>query len=129
MWKDFGLFFIRVGIGLIFLVHGYPKIIGGPEKWLWLGNQMANLGIYAIPVFWGFLAACAEFFGGIALVFGLGTRIAAFFMAFVMLVAVFMHLAQGDGFGIYSQPLSLFVIFIGLFLAGGGRFSLEALLR
>ena len=126
--KDVGLFVLTTGIGLIFIGHGYPKIVGGAEKWVWLGNQMAHLGITIAPVFWGFMAASAEFFGGILLVLGLATRIAAFFMGCVMATAVTMHLSQGDGFSGAAYALSMLVIFITIFIAGGGAYSMDALL-
>jgi putative oxidoreductase len=112
---DSGLLIIRVGLGIIFVIHGYPKIVGGPQSWLWLGSNMENLGIYSAPLLWGFIAACTEFFGGILLITGFFTRIVCFFLVFQMLVALLYHLNKGDGFMIYSHPLSLMIVFIGLF--------------
>lgn len=122
--RNFGLLLLRVGIGLIFIVHGYPKIIGGPKQWLWLGSQMQYVKITFAPVVWGFMAAASEFFGGIALVVGFYTRIAAFFMANVMLLAMIMHVSKGDSFGTIAHPLSLLVVFVSLIFLGGGKFSL-----
>ncbi len=123
--KDLGLLLLRVGIGLIFINHGYSKLMGGHEKWLWLGSKMSHLGITPAPVFWGFMAAASEFIGGIMLVLGLGTRIAAFFMACVMAVAVVMHISQGDGFSGAAHALSLLVVFLSLLISGGGAYSME----
>jgi putative oxidoreductase len=127
--KDLGLLILRVGIGLIFIYHGYPKLMGGQEKWLWLGNQMIYLGIAFAPTVWGFMAAIAECIGGGMLVLGLGTRLAAFLMACVMVVACMMHWNIGDPFSLLAHPLSLLVVFVSLFVSGAGRFSLDALLR
>jgi len=127
--KDLGLLIIRVGIGLLFIRHGYPKIMGGSTQWLWLGNQMATIGIKFYPTFWGFLAACSEFFGGILLVIGLGTRFAAFFIGCVMLVALSMHFSLGDPFSTYSHPIALLVVLVGLFFAGSGKLSVDAMMR
>ncbi len=124
MLYNIGHFILRVGIGLIFIFHGYPKISGGTEKWLWLGSQMKYFGITFAPVFWGFMAACAEFFGGICLTVGFYTRIAAFFIAGVMVVALIMHLNKGDDFTTFSHPLSNLIIMISLMLMGGGMWSL-----
>lgn len=127
--KDFGLLVLRVGIGLIFIKHGYPKLMGGQEKWLFLGNQMAYLGITFAPTFWGFIAAVAECIGGGMLVLGLGTRLAAFLMADTMIVALIMHTNLGDAFGVYAHPLSMLVVFMSLLISGAGRYSLDAFLR
>ncbi len=123
--KDIGLLVIRLGLGMIFIRHGYPKLLKGTEEWHWLGSQMANLGITFAPVMWGFAAACTEFFGGILLTLGLGTRLASCFLAFVMLVATVMHIKKGDPWGYISHPLSLLVVFVGLIIAGSGRYSLD----
>lgn len=123
--KDLGLLFIRVGIGLIFIKHGFSKIIGGQEVWASLGMSMQNLGVTFMPTFWGFLAACAEFFGGIALVTGFYVRYAALFMACVMVVAIIMHYNQGDGFQLFSHALSLFCVFAGLVISGGGGYAIK----
>jgi putative oxidoreductase len=125
MYKDVGFFILRVGIGIIFIGHGFPKIAGGIEKWIMLGSVMQNFGITFAPAFWGFMAACSEFFGGICLTLGLYTRIAAFFMSCVMIVALVMHLTKGDNFTIYSHPLSMLVVFISLIFIGGGKWSLR----
>ena len=63
-----GLCFMRIAIGILTIGHGFPKIIGGVGMWRWLGSTVIPLGISFLPVMWGFLAACTEFFGGIALV-------------------------------------------------------------
>lgn len=121
---EWGLLLIRVGIGLIFVIHGWGKIFN-PETWHWMGSQMSNVGIVFFPKFWGFLAASAEFFGGLCLVFGFATRIVSVALAFVMAIALTYHFGEGHDFKRYSHALSLLVIFIGLALAGPGRFSTD----
>ncbi len=122
---NLGLAIIRIGIGLLFIGHGYLKLMKGPSEWRWLGEQMGNLGIKFSPVFWGICAMMSELLGGICLVLGLGTRIAAAFMAFTMFVAVVYHVKKGDSYGYISFPLSQLVIFIGLIITGSGIFSLD----
>ena len=36
--RDVGLLILRVGLGIAFLVHGWPKITGGPKFWTGLGS-------------------------------------------------------------------------------------------
>src|SRR5690349_759014 len=91
-YRDEGLLLLRIGIGIMFMVHGCPKIMGGAEKWEGLGNSMGSLGIHFWPVFWGFMAAFAEFGGGILLALGLFFRPAAFLLFVTMFVAVIKHL-------------------------------------
>ncbi len=125
---ELGLFLIRVGIGLVFVIHGWGKITN-MEQWHWLGSQMSHVGITFLPALWGFLAAATEFFGGLCLVFGFATRFAAALLAFVMFVAVLYHLKNGDAFKTYSHALSLFLVFAGLLLSGPGKFSLDHIIH
>ena len=124
-YKNFGLLIIRLGLGLSFILHGYPKMFGGPDEWQKLGAVMENLGIDVYPAFWGFMAAFAEFGGGIMLLLGFYFRPAVFLMAFTMAMALQMHLFKGDPFKVYSHALELCVVFIGLLFVGPGRFSID----
>ena len=58
--SNLGLLVLRVGIGVCFMIHGWPKIAGGPEQWTQLGGAVGNFGIPGPTVFWGFMAAFAE---------------------------------------------------------------------
>lgn len=127
---DLGLLVLRVGLGAMFaLVHGGPKLLGGPELWGRVGSAMGNLGLTIFPAFWGFLAACAEGLGGICLILGLFVRPAAAFMAATMAVATLMHLTQGDGVAVASHAIEDGIVFLSLIFIGAGRFSLEQQLR
>lgn len=126
-----GLLILRLGVGAIFiLLHGGPKILGGPEKWAGVGGMALNaIGINFYPVFWGFLAAASECFGGLALVVGLGTRVAAFFMFMTMAMATTMHLATGDSPSEASHAMLAGIVFLSLIFLGAGRYSCDALIK
>ncbi|MBF0499723.1 MAG: DoxX family protein [Candidatus Riflebacteria bacterium] len=121
-----GVFVLRVGIGIIMMGHGIPKLMAGPELWEKLGMAMGNFGIHFFPAFWGFMCAVAEGVGGLLLLLGLFVRIASGFMTFNMCVAISMHLFKGDTFQVYSHPLSLMVVFLSLMIMGGGCCSAGA---
>jgi putative oxidoreductase len=127
-YRDIGLLLLRVGIGIMFMMHGYPKLIGGEEKWESLGNNMGNLGITFAPVFWGFMAAFAEFGGGILLALGLFFRPAAFLLFFTMFVAAIRHISAGDGFNGYSHAAESAILFFSLIFTGPGKYSLDEML-
>ena len=116
---------LRIGIGLLFVGHGYLKVVRGYDEWLWTGQQMKYIGITFWPLFWGICAMLAEFGGGICLTLGFCTRIAAAFMAFTMFVAVSHHIGKGDSYGYISFPFSQMIIFIALMIAGSGPYSLD----
>ncbi len=119
------LFLIRVSFGIIYIMHGFPKIAGGPERWEGIGGAMANVGIGFAPVFWGFMASISEFGGGLLLVLGLLTRPAAAFMAFTMLLATFMHITGGDPVNSALHSLKGLVVFVALLYSGPGRWSVD----
>ena len=124
-YKDFGLLLLRVGIGVMFLFHGAPKLLGGPDKWTSLGSAMQYLGIHAFPMFWGFSAAITEFFGGVFLILGLFFRPACFFLAVTMAVAASMHLGRGEGLMAASHAIENGIFFLGLIFIGPGRYSVD----
>lgn len=109
----------------MFMLHGYPKIIGGPETWEKIGGSMGNIGIHFAPTFWGFMAAIAEFIGGLCLVVGFFFRPALAMLIFTMSIAMIMHYTKGDGFGGYSHALESGIVFIGLFISGPGKYALK----
>jgi putative oxidoreductase len=126
--RDYGLLLLRVGIGLMFVVvHGFPKVAGGPLAWEGLGKSMAILGITFAPTFWGFMATASEFLGGICLITGIFLRPACLLMMFTMFMAEIANLH--GGYGLNSQPLELGIIFLSLIFIGPGKFILPNLFR
>lgn len=124
-YKDAGLLFLRVGMGIMMIYHGAPKIMGGVEGWIKVGAAMKFLGITFAPAFWGFMAAAAEFFGGILLIGGLATRLACVFLITTMAVAVTMKLATGAGLFGASQAIENGIVYASLLIAGPGIYSLD----
>ena len=43
--RDLGLLVLRAGIGAMFVGHGLPKLLGGPQRWTTVGEAMAYLGL------------------------------------------------------------------------------------
>lgn len=127
--RDLGLLVIRLIVGFsVAAFHGYGKISAGPEGWERTGGALANLGIAFFPVFWGFMAAFAEFFCSIFIMLGLFTRPAAALLACTMGVAVTRHLSMpadnpNAGWSGASHAMELFAIAVGLMLTGPGRFA------
>jgi putative oxidoreductase len=121
---DFVLLLIRIVVGIAFLYHGWGKI----------QNPMAWMGPDAeVPGWLQALAALSEFGGGIALIFGLFTRLAAFGLMCTMAFAVHAHaIKMGDPFvnltgGRSFEPAAIYLLIAILFLVlGPGRFSLDS---
>src|SRR5918993_3404750 len=117
-WGALALLLIRLVMGLAFVLHGWPKI-QNPMGW------MNAMGGSSVPSFLQALAAVAEFGGGIALILGLLTPIAAFGLVCQMLGALLLvHLPQGHPFvgrpGQSSYELALVYLVVAVLLIALG---------
>lgn len=120
-----GLLVLRIGIGVIFIFHGFPKLMGGVETWTQLGSTMSVMGITFAPAFWGFMAAATEVGGGLFIIFGLLHRLVALMLIFTMVVALLVHVSAGDPFAVYSNALKALVVFVAFAISGPGIYSLD----
>ena len=124
---DYAILLLRIGIGLMFILHGYPNIMGGMDKWSGLGAfGMNSIGISFYPAFWGFMAAFSEFFGGIMLVLGVYTRLFSFLLFITMFIASCAHLASGDGIMGSSHSIELAIVFLFLSMFGSGKIAFKS---
>ena len=124
-YRNTGLFIIRLGLGIMFMLHGYPKLLGGPEKWDAIGGSMKHLGITFYPAVWGLLAAATETFGGFLILLGLAFRPVCLLLLFTMIVAAATHLKTSDNYMDASQAIEMGFVFFGLAFIGPGRYSID----
>lgn len=125
-WLDRGLLVVRVALGIVFVMHGGQKAFVFGHSGLTAG--MAALGL-PFPAFSAALITIVELGGGIALLAGAFTRIAAFLIAGAMGVAtVTAHLANGffmpTGF---EFTLTLMLTSLALVMTGPGAYSVDSL--
>ncbi|MBD3617372.1 MAG: DoxX family protein [Gracilimonas sp.] len=125
-YKEAGLLFFRVGVGIDFLLlHGWNKLAGGPERWARLGTAMPGFDMEGIYLFWGLMAALTETLGAVLFAFGLLYRPVSALLGITMIVAVIAHVSEGDPWGASSHALKMAVVFFGLMMAGPGKYSLD----
>jgi putative oxidoreductase len=125
-YRETGILLLRIGIGIMFMLHGYPKLLGGPEKWEGLGENMGNLGIGFAPVFWGFMAAFSEAIGGLLVLTGFLFRPACVLLFITMVVAAVKQNVDTGRFMQGSQPTEDAIVFLSLIFIGPGKYSLDA---
>ncbi|WP_371379090.1 DoxX family protein [Sporomusa aerivorans] len=128
-YQNVGLLIFRLGLGGMFMWHGFPKIFGGIEKWTALGKTMGTFGIDFAPAFWGFMSGFAEFFGGLLIVLGLFYRLACLMLVFNLGVAFISQMADGKGLMKASQSLEDGFSFLGALFVGPGKYSLDEYLE
>jgi putative oxidoreductase len=131
--NDVSLTVLRLVLGVVFFAHGAQKLLG------WFGGYgfhatIAFFGHSGMPAPVAFLVICTEFFGGIGLIVGLLTRIAALGIGVEMIGAIFLvHLPngffmnwngnqKGEGF---EYHLLTIAVAATLLLRGAGKFSVD----
>jgi putative oxidoreductase len=125
---------LRVVLGIVFFAHGAQKMLGWFGGNGFAGTMGFMTGMLHTPVVFAFLAIAAEFFGGLGLILGLLTRVAAFGIAMNMLVAIAMVHARfgffanwsgtqkGEG---YEFHLLVLAMTLFLMLRGAGAASVD----
>ena len=126
--NNLGLLLIRIGVGLVVVYHGYPKLMGGEAVWADLGSIMSTLGITFFPVAWGFAFAAIQFIGGLLFLFGVFFRGATFFLFLNMLIVTLVTFLQ-NGLPSTAYPFMLTMIFLGMLLLNEGRYAVSRFIR
>jgi len=132
--NDWTLTLLRLVLGLIFFAHGAQKVLGWFGGYGFSGTMGFFTNMMHIPAPFAVLAICAEFLGGIGLVVGALSRIAAFGIAVNMVVAIlmvhsnfglFMNWSgqqKGEGFEYHLLAIAIAVV---LMARGAGALSVD----
>jgi putative oxidoreductase len=128
---------LRFVLGVIFFAHGAQKMLGWFGGYGFSGTMGFFTDVMHIPVLFAFLAITAEFFGGLGLILGFLTRIAALGIFFNMVVAIamvhyrfgfFMNWTgaqKGEGFEYHLLVLAITAF---LMIRGAGAVSIDRVL-
>jgi putative oxidoreductase len=120
--KPLALLLLRLGLGIIFVFHGYPKLFTHTREAM---QGFAHMGF---PVYFVYIAGVFEFFGGLLLIAGLFTQIAGLLLAAEMAVAlVKVHGMVSNPMAVenYQFPLACAVGSFALAALGAGLLSLD----
>jgi putative oxidoreductase len=130
--SGWGITALRIAVGIIFAAHGSQKLFGlfggygltGTAQW------MESIGL-GPGLLMALLSGSAEFFGGLALIFGLLVRPAAVVLAFTLVVAILsVHIHNGlfmanNG---YEFALALLGATVAVLIEGAGKLSLDRII-
>ncbi len=131
---DWTLAALRLVLGVVMFAHGAQKMLGWFGGFGFSGTMNFFTTQMRIPALFAFLAIAAEFFGGLGLIVGFLTRIAAFGIAVNMIVAVMMvhsHVGffmnwngnqKGEGF---EYHLLAIATALTLMVRGSGAWSVD----
>ena len=135
--NDAGTALLRLALGVIFFAHGAQKMLGWFGGYGFVGTMGFFTNVMHIPALFAFLAIAAEFFGGLGLILGFLTRVAALGIFTNMAVAIvlvhhqfgfFMNWTgaqKGEG---YEYHLLVLALTDFLIIHGAGAASIDRLL-
>ena len=124
---SWGTTLLRVIVGVVFVVHGSQKLFsfGFAGVTAFFTHAGIPLPTVAAPV-----VTLVEFLGGLALVLGVGTRVAALLLACDMVGAiVFVHFKNGFFMPTgYEFALTMLAANLSLALTGPGATSVDGMI-
>lgn len=114
---------IRVTVGSLLVMHGWPKIGAGPAS---LAARYVQMGL-SPGAFWAWADTLLEVVGGVAIILGLFTRFFAAAVAIQMAIIMVIYLPNGFAWTNrgYEFVLMWGLIAFAIALRGGGPYSLD----
>ena len=121
---DIVLLVLRFTIAALMLTHGLPKM-----ETLLSNEPIQFASVFGLsPALSLGLTVFAEVFCSILIMVGFGTRLAAIPLIITMAVAAFM-IHGADPFGKKEMAILYLLVYVVLFIAGSGRYSLDSILN
>jgi putative oxidoreductase len=120
--KPLSLLLLRLGLGGIFMYHGYAKLFTNHSA------DAATFVRWGFPSYFATISGSLEFFGGMLLVIGLLTRVAALLLAIEMGVGLArVTIPQSGIYAVtrYELPVMLCLATFALATVGAGAVSLD----
>lgn len=111
--------FLRIGVGIIFIVAGWGKLTGIEGVQGFFGN----IGI-PLPELMAWVVAIVEFVGGLMVLLGAYIRIPAVLLAITMAVALLTTKLGGE-FSAARLDLMLLMASLALVFYGSGSYSVD----
>jgi putative oxidoreductase len=128
---------LRVVLGIVFFAHGAQKVLGWFGGFGFSGTMGHFTHQLGIPAPLAFLAIVTEFLGGLGLIIGLLSRVAALGIGIEMTIVIFMIHARfgffmnwagqqkGEG---YEYHLLVIAVCMAILIRGSGALSVDRLI-
>ncbi|MFP4369083.1 MAG: DoxX family protein [Candidatus Kapaibacterium sp.] len=124
-----GLLLLRIGLGIMMVIHGSLKFAGGEEALTWTGSAVSIFGFSSGHMFFGIIAAMIEIIGGLLLALGFFHKLAALALLLVMIMASIYEINANTGFSDTfvkaSHPVKIGIVYLSLIISGPGKYSLD----
>jgi len=121
--EDIGKLVLRLTLGILLIMHGVAKILGGVGG---ISGMLQNVGL---PGYFAYGVYIGEVLAPLLVILGLYARIGALIIVVNMLAAIYLAhlgdlflLGQGGGWKLELQGFFLFTA-LAVALIGPGRFS------
>jgi putative oxidoreductase len=126
---DMASIFLRITIGITFIMHGSQKVFGAFDGGGISGTALflAKIGI-PMPELMAYVVAFTEFLGGIGILLGCCTRFFALLISILMLVAIVkVHWANGFfmDIGGIEYPFIILGATLSLFSTGCTKWGMD----
>jgi len=123
--EDIGKLVLRLTLGILLIMHGVAKILGGVGG---ISGMLQNVGL---PGFFAYGVYIGEVLAPLLVILGLYARIGALIIVVNMVAALYLahlgdlfSLGQGGGWKLELQGFFLFTA-LAVALIGPGRFSVR----
>ena len=121
---------VRVIVGVIMAAHGWQKLAGGPANF---GQMLGQMGV-PLPTLTAWVVTLVELVGGVLLIVGLLSRLAALLLTIDLVVAILLVkvnvglIAPTEQVPGAELDLALIAGFLVILLMGPGSLSLDRVL-
>lgn len=127
--QAFGMTITRIALGIVLFAHGYILKV----ETFTIGGTVGFFESIGLPAIAAYLVIGGEILGGIALILGAFTRLAAWLSLPILLGATWMHLgnnwvfsAEGGG---WEFPILLVALALAVGFGGAGKYAIDNLDR
>lgn len=125
-YQDLAPLALRLALGVILIRHGWPKLSGNNPGLKGFADWLGSMG-FPLPIFWAIIVMVLEFFGGLALIFGLLISWIALFITIEFLIIIFI-VNRSKLFAEKELDILILATALALVFLGSGFYSLFSVL-